>query len=438
MRTILLTSIVVGAMVFGSCTRNESNKIAEGATTTAELKLHFRPNELPAAAQDTRATSDPNGTTAEAEIKTADVFIYTDAGAYLSHTHLTASQFTQLTSTATADVWETTTPIPTTTGARTFLVGVNLPTAAATSLENKTLTAASTTIQTIARADITTLPAGGIPMFSEKTVTATMQTNSTLNKVTVNVKRIVAKVTVERSTAMTQEGTPGTLGTLEWVINNQNSKYYLMQGTPTTYPDPNWTAASYLASDFADAADSEYVAVNNGPQSPVSNYTARYAVENTSDQKTKKELTRVTVRATFIPAQWVTSYTQGSGTVTRTTNSNTTPTTFYTVTPSLGADTEYFQNQTDANNYATDKGSTASTFTGGYCYWNVFLNKARTGEVLRNDFYKLNITRVVAPGNNSPALTDPNNQPSTDTSVTADVDVLYWNAPVQDNVDLVP
>jgi hypothetical protein len=428
-------SIVTMAVMFGSCTKDSNRSITEGEATSAELKLHFRPNQLPS---ETRATSDPNGTTAEAEIKTADVFIYTDAGAYLTHTHLTAAQFTQLASTANADVWETTTPIPTTTGARTFLVGVNLPSAAASSLENKTLTAANTTIQTIARADITTLPSGGIPMFSVAAVTATMQTDASANQVTVNVKRIVAKVTVERSTTMVQEGTPGTLGELQWVINNQNSKYYLMQGSPTTYPDPNWTAASYLASDFADAADTEYVAVNNGPQSPVSNYTVRYAVENTSDQKTKKELTRVTIRATFIPAQWVTTYTAGSGTVSRTANSNTTPTTFYTVTPSLGADTEYFQNQTDANNYATDKGTTASTYTGGYCYWNVFLNKTHVGEVYRNDFYKLNITRVVAPGNSSPALTDPNAQPSTDTSVTANVDIVYWNNPVQDDVDLVP
>jgi hypothetical protein len=366
------------------------------------------------------------------------VFIYTDAGAYLSHTHLTATQFTQLASIANADVWETTTPIPTTTGTKTFLVGINLPTAAASSLENKTLSAASTLVQTIARADITTLPASGIPMFSVASATATMQTDATQNKITVDVKRIVAKVTVERSTTMTQEGTPGTLGTLQWVINNQNSKYFLLQGSPSAYADPNWTAASYLAGDFADAADTEYVDVNNGPQSPVSNYNVRYALENTSDQKTMKELTRVTVRATFIPSQWVTSYTAGSGNITRTANGNTTPTTFYTVTPSVGADTEYFQNQTDANNYATDKGTTASTFTGGYCYWNVFLNKDHRGEVYRNDFYKLNITRVVAPGQSTPALKDPDKQTTADTSVTADVDVLYWNAPVQDDVDLIP
>jgi hypothetical protein len=104
----------------------------------------------------------------------------------------------------------------------------------------------------------------------------------------------------------------------------------------------------------------------------------------------------------------------------------------------VGADTEYFENQTDADNYATDKGATVSTFTGGYCYWNVFLNKSFRGDVYRNDFYKLNIKRVVAPGQNTPALKEPNAQPTTDTSVTADVDILYWNTPVQDDVDLIP
>ncbi|MDR1671156.1 MAG: hypothetical protein LBR57_01410, partial [Alistipes sp.] len=124
MRKILLMSIPVMALMLGSCTREGNRTVVKtGEPTSAELKLHFRPNELPTLPTgETRATSDPNGTTAEAEIKTADVFIYTDAGAYLDHVHLAAAQFTQLASIANADVWETTTPIPTTTGAKTFLV----------------------------------------------------------------------------------------------------------------------------------------------------------------------------------------------------------------------------------------------------------------------------------------------------------------------------
>jgi hypothetical protein len=437
-----MLSASVCAVALGACTQDRSSNtpgVPEGNDTSLELSMQFRTNANTEAEQ-TRATADPNATEPEASVRTVDVFIYTGAGDYLSHVNLQASAFTQVTpaTAPNADTWRTSTPIATTTGNKNFLVGVNLPSAAASSLENQTLTAATTVVQTIARTAIANAT-NGLPMFSLSPVAATMQLDATQNRVTLPVKRIVAKVTVERDPAMTQGGTTGALGQLTWAINNQNSKYFLQQGSPSAYADPNWTAASYLAADFSAAtAPGDYVAVNNGPQSPVSNYNALYALENTSEQKTTKELTRVTVRATFVPAQWVTTYTSGSGTVTHEANPNSTPVTFYAVTPAVGQSVEYFQNLADATAFATDKGTTVNTYTDGLCYWNIFMNKAGRGDVIRNDYYKCNITRIVAPGQPTDELTLPNSPVATDTSITVDVDMLFWNTPVQDSYELVP
>jgi hypothetical protein len=273
-------------------------------------------------------------------------------------------------------------------------------------------------------------------MFSTASVVATMAAAPATNKITANVRRIVAKVTVETDATVVAEGDAGTRGALTWAINNQNLEYFMMQGAAPLYVDPNW--ATYDVVDYAPAAATDYVAVNQGPVADVATYNALYAVENTSDKKTMKELTRVTVSSTFIPAQWLTSYTSGSP-LAPVPNTNTTPTTFYAVTPAVGQPTQYFANLADASAYSADNGGVpVSAYMDGVCYWNIFLNKAATGEVRRNDFYKCNIRRIVWPGQPTDQVASPDAQPETDTAITVDVNVMDWNLPVMDNYDLVP
>lgn len=438
---MLIASLVVAAVTVG-CNRDTNpdngKNNEQGERTGVSISLCF--DDGTTRAPMTRA--DSNGTTAESDVKSVDVYIYTSGGAFLSRTTLTPSDFNVGTGGVnTPDQYTTKTPIPTTTGDKSFYVGINLPTAIASSLEGETLASAGTIVQTIAKTDINLT--NGLPMFSVAAVSATMAAPPATNSVTVNAQRIVAKVTVEKASDMVVEGTPGVLGDLTWAINNQNLRYYLLQGAATNYADPNWTAASYTAAQFAEAVAADYVAVNQGPVSDVSTYNAQYAVENTSEAKTTKELTRVTIKATFTPNKWVTSYTSGSKTTTAVDNPNATanpvtPTDFYTVTPSVGANTVYFQNQADAQSYAADMSATVATFTGGVCYWNVFLNKAGKGDVLRNDFYKCNIKRIVAPGQSSDALTKPDAQPEEDSSVSVTVVPENWHTPVMDDQTLQP
>lgn len=396
----------------------------------------------------TRATGDTNATDAEAAIKTVDVYVFTDAsegGTYQSHTKLTAADFSTATTAADGDVYQATTQIPASTGKKAILVGINLPTKAATSLEGQTLSRASTNIHTVAIQPSTyDVATNGLPMFSTAVATATLVTDDTQNVVSVKASRLVAKVTVETSTTMSQEGLDGTLGTLSFALNNQNTRFFLLQGAAPDYQDPNYS--TYADTDFADATpgSADYVAVASGPQSPVSNYNALYALENTSDDKQGQDLTRVTVSATFIPTNIVNSYTAGSKTVVETANTNSTPTTFYEVITAAG-DKVYFNAQADAAAYQADMAnSTLETYTNGVCYWYLFLNKTGNNdtqwEVIRNDFYKCNITRIVAPGNPTDALsTDAAlTTPEDDTNLTVSVDVLNWNTPVSDDYVLEP
>jgi hypothetical protein len=385
----------------------------------------------------TRATDDPNAIAAEADLLTADVYIYTGAGDFLSRTRLTAADFTE--SSTTPGLWETNVPITVTTGPKSFYVGVNLPTDDAATLDNETLASAKSIVQTLDDRNLISLT-NGLPMFSDAAVVQTMNAAPAVNSITANVKRIVAKVTVEKDAAIVEEGADGTLGELIWTINNQNLKYYMMQNDAPLNVDPNWASTSYIATDFAPALlPTDYVAVDQGPVATIDLYHALYAVENTSEAKTMKELARVTVSATFRPDMLVTSYVAGSGTTIPQANPNATAGTFYSVTPGVGQPTQFFANEADATAYATDKGgATVSTYTDGVCYWNIFLNKAGTGEVRRGDFYKCNIKRISKPGQPTDQVTSPDAQPATDTSITVDVNVLDWNTPILDDYDLVP
>lgn len=441
--TMLAASILTAGMV--GCDRaGEPGKTAVEGGDKRPVTFSIQPHNAVTLGGTRATTNDPNGTAAEAEIKSLDIYIYTDGGAFLRHQNLADnSKFTQLASQTGYDVWETNSGVVTVdTGTRMFLVGANLPNSVATTLDGQPLSAAERTIQTIARTAITTLPTTGIPMFSTGNVTATITATAATNKVTVPIKRIVAKTTVYKATSMVQEGATGKLGAFSWTVNHQNSKFYLKQGSLPNSVDPNWTATQYNATDFTDSSSAgDYVAAGDEASARTSDIPL-YMLENTSDKKTTQELTRVTVKATFIPAKWITAHTAGVDPTTErvdnTNYSSNTVTDFWTVNPGGGADTEYFSTEAEAQKFANEKSVAFNKFAAGVCYWNVYVNKDRQGEVIRNDYYQLRITKVIAPGQNSDALNNPTGTVAQETTMTADVQVLNWNTPIKNDVTLAP
>lgn len=440
-------AIVALSMGLTSCSKDDDATVVEGKDTYMKVSVLFPSNST-----ESRATGDANSTDGEAEVHTVDVFIYNDAGTYLSRTSLTASDFTQGTSTSTADVYEASTKIKTTTGAKKVLVGINLPSEVLTAIENKHISAASDEAYSLTRANLSAVDTKGLPMFSTATTSSTFvaDENDAANNLSINVKRMVAKVTVEQSASMTQGGIDGELGTLEFAINNLNEKSYLLQGVAPEYKDPNWASGSYFQGDFSNA--------DLGASSPdwktivtevteIKTLVANYATENTSEDKTKGEITRVTVRATFMPNA-ITVYENGTDnsggyiTVDRATDlSITAPQEFYAVTPSVTLPTAFFYDNDVATSYATDNGGEVITYTGGFCYWNIFLNKTdNTGkqwDVVRNEFFRCRVTGVIVPGNNTPDV-DPDAKPDEDTNIFTDINILFWNTPVLADYVLEP
>lgn len=440
----MFVACAVAGISLAGCNNDKNdprNQESEGKQTFMTVSLTFPKG-------DTRVTSDPNATEDEAGIKTVDVFIYTGTGYFLSHTALRASDFTQAASGSNEDkyTYSAASKIETTTGSRNVYVGINLPSDLVTELNNRPMSELTTAVRTLSREQMTTV-ANGLPMFSTEGVQSVFVEDDTAaaNNITVKVQRLVAKITVSKSATMEQSGVEGKLADITFAINNFNLKSFLIQGEDP-YKDPNWAIGSYAAGDFSQAITTDYVDVldlaeisNPG----VDDYFPRYASENTSEGKTKKEITRVTVRATFIPENIYVDDENGSyETSTATLEGITTPRTFWSVTPVIGGPSAYFFDEAIAQLYSEDNSDAEIvTFANGYCYWDMFLNKPGTTDkwdVLRNDYYKCNITRMVAPGKPNPDVYPPDATPDDNTSITVSVDVLFWNTPVLADYELEP
>ena len=425
--------------LFASCDKDNNRTNPEkdtGKATSMKVSLTF-PN-----VSQTRATADLNATDNEAQVNTVDVFIYyTSSGAFASHAHLTAADFTQRASTGSADVYEytATAKIPTTTGAKSVFAGINLPASVVDALKNRPASTLASVEQIMTRAELA--GATNFAMFSVQAVNSIFVEDdaAAANNITLRCQRLVAKVTVETANDMVQAGVPGTLSNLEFAINNFNTKLFMLQGAPEYRKDPNWASGSFVQTDFLAAVNADYAPILDRKviASPaIGDYTPRYAAENTSEGKLKKEITRVTVRATFIP-ETVWQGTTGNF------NENSShgiivPQTFYAVTPSVTEGTFYFFTESIADEFAAERGGTKRTYTNGYCYWDIFLGKnpdniENKWDVLRNDFYKCNITKIVAPGRPDPEVPDPDVTPEDDTSITASIDILFWHTPVISN-----
>lgn len=219
-----------------------------------------------------------------------------------------------------------------------------------------------------------------------------------------------------------------------------------VQKASPNFEDPNWASGSYLSSEFSDAATTADWKTVVTTVTDVKDLDAHYAAENTSEGKTMGEITRVTVRATFMPDKITVSDGHGGYEIKdRVSDLNITnpTTTFYTVTASATSGTAYFYDANAADAYAQANNTSKATYANGLCYWNMYLNK-ETGEkgaqwdVVRNEFFRCQITRIVAPGNATPDVKDPTQKPDAETNIFTNIDIMNWNTPILSNYELEP
>ena len=438
------------SMFLQSCKDDLEPIEQDGDATTMTVAISFPQVK-------TRATSDLYGTEGESMVNTVDVYVYNAVnGNFVSHKRLSGADFSQAASGTDRDNWNVAAKIPTTTGERVVFAGINLPQTVAEGLVGKPVSALANSAQDMTKKDLMGDTYNNFAMFSEKGTKVTLLDDESKNNVTLVCKRLVAKVVVEQADDMKVEGVPGKLTNLTYAINNFNLKTLLLQGDAPFRKDANWAKGSYNVNEFVKLSNN-YVEVKE--HNAAANYTSPplYAAENTSEGKTKKEITRATVRGQFVPdkvATW-----DGKALIhVDNPDINAAPQTFYAVVASIYDGTYYFIDKKMADDFADYKnnefGYTGDDlikpikYTDGYCYWDIFLNRNAIDEenqwdVLRNEFYRCKITRVTTPGRSGPDLEDeggggsgPDEKPDVNTNISVNIEILHWLVRPFENVEL--
>ncbi|WP_276348102.1 Mfa1 family fimbria major subunit [Daejeonella sp. JGW-45] len=246
------------------------------------------------------------------------------------------------------------------------------------------------------------------------------------NPITVNVSRMLAKVAVKQDAALSLVVPGGTLSDLRFTAGRTNNRLHL--APLKNFIDGNW--ASFQSADFnLNAVDAVFQPYANGVIDPTDNDWATdfdfeaaatpkiYLPENTSELHRHNDVSFVSLRATFTPTD--DGEPVGFGTTPTVTGAFPAGT-FYAVfsndpgavlTPTPGMAIHYFPStgEADADAFATAHSGVKITYTGGFCYYRIYLNASGNGtttgnpyDVLRNVFYKVNITKINTIGNSHP------------------------------------
>ncbi|MFV0554387.1 MAG: Mfa1 family fimbria major subunit [Mangrovibacterium sp.] len=424
-----LIALLAASMSLSSCNDDSNDNVEIDSNEPAYLSLSISmPKGM---AQESMAVKTATATAGESAINSIDVLIYSQYGTFKSHNRFT--EFTKNTD----GTYTIPTAIQSTVGEKIILVGANLAESVITSVENKSLSEFIASEHTFARANIKV--ANGLPMFSKATTTTTLLKDVN-NVVNVSIERMVAKITVEKATDMTNGITDGTLGDLQFALQNFNTVQHLLPHSDVAgvySQDPNWALDDYAAGEFSAVASTDYVAVQE-KQTDVTALTGIYATENTSEGKRKKEITYATVRATFIPKQIIT-YDATSEAYSLVDNAETSAKTFYLVVEPTHGQVYTYDNAV-ASALVNDFSGTMLTYTGGYCYWYLWLNKdssqgSERWDIVRNNFQRCTINGITTIGRPKEVVDDQvelERTPEDDASIEVSINVLDWNTPIED------
>jgi hypothetical protein len=246
------------------------------------------------------------------------------------------------------------------------------------------------------------------------------------NAITVNVSRMLAKVAVKADEDLSLVVPGGTLSSLRFTAGRTNNRLKL--APLKNFIDGNWN--SQLAADYnlnaVDVVDQPY---ENGVINPANTDWATdfdfeaaatpkiYLPENTSELHRHNDVSFVSLRAVFTPSN--DGEPLGFGTTPTVTGAFPAGT-FYAVfsndpgavlTPTPGMAIHYFPSTDEAaaDAFATAHSGVKLTYTGGLCYYRIYLNASGNGttsgnpyDVLRNVFYKVNITKINTIGTSHP------------------------------------
>lgn len=407
----------------------------------------------------TYASDDPNATDDEIKLNKVNVLIYGEtssgSGSYIleKNAPLTMSDFDLVPGAHDIYTLKDASKISTTTGNKRIHVAMNYP--GTFPAMNDNLAGLANLVYTLPTADDLSSPTNGLAMFSAEAKDAALVPETTpgetpaANKMTITVKRLVAKITVQEDIPRTNGdiiSQGGKLTNLQFAVGNANKTIFPLQKRVGTSPniviqDNNWD--TYAPGDFFAISDyglasTDYQSIDAAATGVLLLNTA-YAPENTAKTYNAdgENLTFLSVRTQYQPEFFV----DGIGT---SKGPNTDPAkSFWTVTKTDGA-IMYFDVESEADTYTGANAGTVKSaeYIDGLCYYRAYLNKnsvadgnilgsvAAKFDVLRNNYYKAMIHSIKAPG----AATD-EGKVTEETSLMVNVEVEAWFA-VSDDYDL--
>lgn len=430
----------------------------KGVPTAMTLTINMK--GVSTRADQNPGTLDPaDFTTAdETALKTLDVYIYdTKTGILDNHHPLVAADLTE-----DQGVY-TTKALKAFTGDKKVYVGLNLTVAMQTVMEKSTLQVLETSAVTEALANMTSTTTG-FSMFCPdgmaKTFVEATEAEATNNKVQIRVERMVAKIGIGAKTAPTQLGAAGTLGTLQFVVDNMGKKFYM----PYTETDPSMTADAWLQDDFVnydfnndgDPVGAPTAAWLNVEQNvDQTQWKTAYSTENYVNDNKLKGMTRVVVRATFVPDVALTYTLDDTGTLTPAAAAVAAGADYYqldvpgdnkfvflSVLPTVTGVAAYYKAVTTQDYAGADiLNDCMKTYTGGNHYWWVTMaEKGQEGNVERNHVYLANIKNISLPGRPDGEFDpdkDKDEELDKETNIEVEVTVLDWYM-VDFDADLKP
>lgn len=387
-------------------------------------------------------------------VKTLHVFVYDDAAphtATISQFSVADGTLSQNMNPGTENEWLTTKAIKTKKADKRVFVGVNLTPAIVNEITSIGFGAFNQRdfAQTVAELTDGT---NGFVMFNDSYPAVTPSTSlsddetaANASHLKISVDRVVAKATVSKGSSFTVGG-GGTMTDLQYGWRNINKRFYFVQYKDGgVVKDHNWD--SFTTNDFHTGADA--LAVNeNGTTPNVFSYATENAVRFTSGSTLVDEVTYLSISGKFTPTN-VVAVKGGVGTPATgadfetVTNPNPAGSTFYVVRTDDGV-ANYFAEGTVAEQFAqlaidgaagmpvlTEPYVLAeNTYTGGTCYYHVFVNADGTAPygpygIYRNQYYKVTVNTIQAPG--SPSDNFDNGEEVKDNAwIGVDVSINPW------------
>ncbi|MDH6306894.1 hypothetical protein M2459_003479 [Parabacteroides sp. PF5-5] len=296
----------------------------------------------------------------------------------------------------------------------------------------------------------------GFHMFSSATSGVQAQIIAdTETSITVDVKRLVAKVNVKTtlSGTVTEKDIKYNISTMAFAMGQANmSTYYLPNPgnhdpnytTPMSGSKPNLDAAfrKNFANEFVTRRGATWEISQFKPVT--TNFTetnSKYVLENTSDVAAYGASTYACIKVQFEPPFTVT-YTAGSLVApTQVAWSVPSPNNLYVVRNA--SEVYFFKNESEAIAFrnevfdvvplGTPHNVEVELFKDQTCFYWVFTGAADTKQTIRNDYYQLNVTKINSLGYpQGEILDDKKDDVDGDGKLTVTVNIVEWNGVTKD------